>query len=146
MKHLEPLREMVSGADELGGLDEDYGRRFLPPADFIFDVGDDEAKDFNDDTVSLGGELLSAKALSGLPRKIFESVMPPSMVDGLFDGGSLSPKRISITIVKMSPRNQTSLLDSIKDFTSRAGDEIEDVECGSEDGKKCNDKEEDEED
>ena len=128
MKHLEPLREMVSGADELGGLDEDYGRRFLPPADFIFDIGDDEAKDFHDDTVSLGGELLSARALSGLPRKIFESVMSPSMVDGLFDGGKLSPKKISITIVKMSPRNQTGLLDSIKDFTSGAG-----MECCDDD-------------
>lgn len=128
MSQLEPLREMVSGSDELSGIDEDYGRRFLPPADFIFDIGDDEAKDFQEDTIPLGGELLSAKALSGLPRRIFESVMSPSMVDGLFDGGKLSPKKISITIVRMAPRDKTSLLDSIRDFTMGAGGDYDEPE------------------
>lgn len=126
MSNLEPLREMISGSDELSGIDDEYGHKFLPPADFLFDIGDDEAKDFQEDTIPMGGELMSAKALSGLPRKIFESVMSPSMVDGLFDGGHLSPKKISITIVKMAPRDQTSLLDSIRDFTSGAGHDYED--------------------
>ena len=68
--------------------------------------------------------------------------MSPSMVDGLFDGGKLSPKKISITIVKMSPRNQTGLLDSIKDFTSGAG-----MECCDDDScpvHGCEDVEDDE--
>lgn len=125
MKHLEPLREMVSGSDELSGIDEDYGHKFLPPADFIFDIDDKKAKEFQEDTVPMGGELLSAKALAGLPRKIFESVMSPEMVDGLFDGKSMSPKKISITIVKMAPRDKKSLLDSIRDFTDGAGDDYE---------------------
>lgn len=125
MKHLEPLREMVSGSDELSGIDEDYGHKFLPPADFIFDIDDKKAKEFQEDTVPMGGELLSAKALAGLPRKIFESVMSPEMVDGLFDGKSMSPKKISITIVKMAPRDKKSLLDSIRDFTDGAGEDYE---------------------
>lgn len=120
MKHLEPLREMVSGSDELSGIDEEYGHRFLPPADFIFDIGDDEAKKFQEDTIPLGGELLSAKALSGLPMKLFKSVMSPETFGGMLDGGKLSPKKISITIVKMAPRDQHSLLDAIQDFTSGA--------------------------
>ena len=131
MRHLEPLREMVSGSDELSGIDEEYGRRFLPPADFIFDIGDDEAKEFKEDTVPLGGELMSAKALSGLPMKLFKSVMSPEMFGGMLDGGKLSPKKISITIVKMAPRDQHSLLDAIQDFTSGAdfGRYEDDDEC-----------------
>jgi hypothetical protein len=128
MANLEPLREMISGSDELSGIDSEYGHKFLPPADFLFDIGDDDAKEFHEDTIPMGGELMSAKALSGLPRKIFESVMSPSMVDSLFDGGHLSPKKISITIVKMSPRDKTSLLDSIRDFTSGEGQEYNDDE------------------
>lgn len=128
MSQLEPLREMVSGSDELSGIDEEYGHRFLPPADFIFDIDDKKAKEFQEDTVPLGGELMSAKALSGLPRRIFESVLPPELVDGLFDGGSMSPKKISITIVKMAPRDQKSLLSSIHDFTDNAGDDYEEDE------------------
>lgn len=133
MGQLEPLREMVSGSDELSGMDEEYGHRFLPPADFIFDIDDKKAREFQEDTVPLGGELLSAKALSGLPRKLFESVMSPEMVDGLFDGGSMSPKKISITIVKMTPRDQKSLLGSIRDFTN--GDAEYDDEDDGEEGK-----------
>lgn len=128
MSNLEPLREMISGSDELSGIDSEYGHKFLPPADFLFDIGDDEAKEFQEDTIPMCGELMSAKALAGLPRKIFESVMSPSIVDGLFDGGHLSPKKISITIVKMAPHDQHSLLDSIRDFTSGAGQEYEEPE------------------
>ena len=149
MSQLEPLREMVSGSDELSGIDEEYGRRFLPPADFIFDVGDDEAKKFQEDTVPLGGELLSAKALSGLPMKLFKSVMSPEMFGGMLDGGKLSPKKISITIVKMAPRDQHSLLDAIQDFTSGADfGRYEDDECEDEceDGKEEKDEKEDKED
>ena len=141
LRHLEPLREMISGSDELSGIDSDYGRRFLPPADFLFDIGDDDAKDFHEDTVHIGGELLSAKALSSLPRKIFESVMSPSMVDGLFDGGHMSPKKISITIVKMAPRDQHNLLDAIQDFTSDAGEEYEEDSNEDEDKTAKGDKE-----
>lgn len=134
MKNLEPLREMVSGSDELSGIDEEYGRRFLPPADFIFDIGDDEAKEFQEDTIPLGGELLSAKALSGLPMKLFKSVMSPETFGGMLDGGRLSPKKMSITIIKMAPRDQHSLLDAIQDFTSGAdfGRYDDEGECGEE--------------
>lgn len=130
MNQLEPLREMVSGSDELSGIDRDYGHRFLPPADFIFDIGDDEAKEFKEDTIPMCGELMSAKALSNLPRKIFESVMSPSMVDGLFENGRMSPKKISVTIVKMAPRDQRSLMDSIQDFTSNEGEEYDEYDEG----------------
>ena len=126
MSQLEPLREMISGSDELSGIDSYYGRRFLPPADFLFDIGDDEASDFHDDAVPIGNEILSAKALSGLPRRIFESVMSPEMVNGMLDDGKLSPKKISITIIKMAPREQGHLLNSIKDFTDCAGSDCED--------------------
>ena len=119
LDQLDQLREMVSGMDELSGIDSEYGRRFLPPADFIHDVSDDDAKEFKDDTVSLGGELLSAKALSGLPRKIFESVMPMADVDGMCEDGRLCPKRVSITIVKMKPHVKSALLDTIKDYTGK---------------------------
>lgn len=139
MDKLESIREMVSGMDELSGIDEDYGRRFLPPADFIFDIGDDEAREFQEDTIPMCGEMMSAKALSALPRMLFERVMSPSMVDSMCDAGRLSPKKISVTIVRMKPNDQHNLLDVIRDYTSGACpidvcDEREDepIECDPE--------------
>lgn len=145
LAHLEPLREMVSGADELSGIDEEYGRRFLPPADFLFDIDDNEACEFKEDTIPMCGHLMSAKALSSLPRKIFERVMPTSLVDGLFENGRMSPKKISVTIIKMKPRDQRSLMDSIQDFTSNAGEDYEDCEdCAAEKPEKTDKNENDE--
>lgn len=121
---LDQLREMISGMDELSGIDSEYGRKFLPPADFLHDVSDDKAMDFKDDTVSLGNELLSSKALAGLPRSLFEKFLSKDDVEGMCDGGKLSPKKISITIVKMKPHAQSALLDGIRDFTDNAGEDM----------------------
>jgi len=130
MGQLESLREMISGADELGGLDEDYGRRFNPPADFLFDISDDAAKEFKDDAIDLDGQMLSAKALADLPRKLFERVMSSKDVDGMTEDGKLSPSKISITIIKMTPRDKRNLLNTIQDFTANAGDDYDDeVTC-----------------
>ena len=125
LNQLDALREMISGTDELSGIDKDYGRRFLPPADFLYDLSDKDAKDFQEDTVPVGGELLSAKALAGLPKRIFERVLGSEGVKGLFEDGKMSPKRISITIVKMKPTAQRGLLSAIKDFTDGAGGDFE---------------------
>lgn len=136
MDKLESIREMVSGMDELSGIDADYGKRFLPPADFIFDIGDDEAREFQEDTIPMCGEMMSAKALSSLPRMLFERVMSPSMVDGMCEGGRLSPKKVSVTIIKMKPNDQHNLLDVIRDFTAGGSDEVdidEPIECVPED-------------
>lgn len=121
MGQLEPLREMVSGADELSGIDNEYGRRFLPPADFIFDVNDDDARSFQEDTIPMCGEYMSARALSELPKMLFSKVMSSSMLENMCDNGKLSPKKMSVTIIRMGPREQHNLLDVIKDFTSNAG-------------------------
>lgn len=117
LEQLDALREMISGMDELSGIDSEYGHKFLPPADFLHDVSDEDAKAFKDDTVSLGNELLSSKALAGLPRSLFEKVLSKDDVDGMCEDGKLCPKKISITIVKMKPHAKSALLDSIKDYT-----------------------------
>lgn len=119
LEQLDQLREMISGMDELSGIDSEYGRRFLPPAEFLHDVSDEDAKAFKDDTVSLGNELLSSKALAGLPLDLFESVLPKDDVDGMCENGKLCPKKISITIVKMKPHVKSALLDKIKDYTGK---------------------------
>lgn len=132
MDKLEMIREIVSRIDEFSGMHKDYGRKFLPPADFIFDNDDDEAKEFQEDSIPFGNEVLSAKALSELPKKLFSSILSPTTLAGMCDHGKLCPKKMSVTIIKMAPRDKNNLLNVIKDFTSNAGmpfkDDSEDSE------------------
>ena len=135
----------LSSIDEMTGIDDCYGRKFCAPEELAFDVNPDDLKAYIDDAVPLGNETFSAKALSGLPRKLFEMVLPEDMVGGMMDGGAINPKKLSVTIIKLRGPEKSHLLSAIKGFTD--GEiEIEDDEPSDENPADGKDDEKDEKD
>lgn len=121
------LFNAISGIDEITGIDDCYGKKFCAPEEFVFDVTPDSVKELIDDAVPMGRETLSAKALSDLPRALFEKVLPKESVDGMMEDGKISPKKLSVTIISLKSPESSHLLRTIKDFTNG----LVDVEDGS---------------
>lgn len=127
------LFDAIGGMDEITGLDDLYDRKFAAPEELLYDIPLGSMKEVMSDAVPMGGDMFSAKALSELPRALFEKVLPKSMVDGMMEGGKISPKKLSVTIISLKSPESSHLKRTIKDFT----DGMMDVEeC---DGEECAD-------
>lgn len=134
--------DAIAGMDEVTGIDDCYGRKFCAPEEVVFDVTPDSIRDLIEDAVPMGSDTFSARALSELPRRLFEKVLPSDMVDGMMEGGKISPKKLSVTIVSLKSPEKTHLKRTIRDFTDGlidideddGGDEPEEIEIIPEDG------------
>ena len=120
------LFDAIAGMDEVTGLDDSYGRLFSAPEELVFDVTPESMKEVVEDAVPMGGDTFSAKALAGLPRALFEKVLPKDMVDGMMEGGKLNPKKLSVTIVSLKSPESSHLKRTIQDFTDGLIDVDED--------------------
>ena len=120
------LFDALAGIDEMTGIDDCYGRKFNAPEEVVFEITPESMKEVVDDAVPMGRETLSAKALSELPRALFEKVLPKELVDGMMEGGKISPKKLSVTIISLKSPETSHLLKTIKDFTSGLIDVDED--------------------
>ena len=120
------LFDAISGMDEITGIDDCYGRKFCAPEEIVFDITPDSMKEVMEDAVPMGGDTFSAKALSELPRSLFEKVLPKGMVDGMMEGGKISPKKLSVTIISLKSPESSHLKRTIQDFT----DGVIDVDDG----------------
>lgn len=139
----EGLFHALSGIDETMGIDDLYGERFFSPEELIFDITPESVKEVIDDAVPIGSETLSAKALSGLPRGLFEMVMPKEKVDGMIEDGRISPKKLSVTIVSMKSPESSHLLRAIRDFTDGSLDIPDDEELDAMSGSNGSEKDDD---
>lgn len=124
----EGIFHALSGIDEMAGIEDLYGQRFHAPEEVVFDITPDSVKDVIDDAVPMGRETFSAKALSELPRKLFDMVLPKESVDGMMEGGKISPKKLSVTIISLKAPELSHLLDAIKGFTDGTIDVDEDCD------------------
>jgi len=122
------LFDAIAGMDEITGIDDCYDRKFAAPEELIFDITPDSMKEVMDDAVPMGGDTFSAKALAGLPRALFEKVLPKDMVDGMMEGGKISPKKLSVTIISLKSPESSHLKRTIQDFTDGVIDVDEDEE------------------
>lgn len=120
------LFDALAGIDEMTGIDDCYGRKFNAPEEVVFEITPESMKEIVDDAVPMGREMLSAKALAELPRALFEKVLPKELVDGMMEGGKISPKKLSVTIISLKSPETSHLLKTIKDFTSGLIDVDED--------------------
>lgn len=116
-RNREGLFDAISGMDEITGIDDCYGRKFCAPEEVVFDIPLSAMKEIVDDAVPMGGDTFSAKALAGLPRSLFEKVLPKDMVDGMMEDGKISPKKLSVTIISLKSPESSHLKKTIKDFT-----------------------------
>lgn len=120
------LFDALAGIDEMTGIDDCYGRKFNAPEEVVFEITPEYMKEIIDDAVPMGRETLSAKALAELPRALFEKVLPKELVGGMMEGGKISPKKLSVTIISLKSPETSHLLKTIKDFTSGLIDVNED--------------------
>lgn len=120
------LFDALAGIDEMTGIDNCYGRKFNAPEEVVFEITPESMKEIVDDAVPMGRETLSAKALAELPRALFEKVLPKDLVGGMMEGGKISPKKLSVTIISLKSPETSHLLKTIKDFTSGLIDVNED--------------------
>ena len=128
-RNKEGLFDAISGMDEITGIDDCYGRKFCAPEEIVFDITPDSMKEVMEDAVPMGGDTFSAKALADLPRALFEKVLPKGMVDGMMEGGKISPKKLSVTIISLKSPESSHLKRTIQDFT----DGVIDVDEGRQD-------------
>ena len=129
------LFNAIGGMDEVTGLDDLYDRKFAAPEELVFDIPISSMKEVVEDAVPMGGDTFSAKALSELPRSLFEKVLPKEMVDGMMDGGKISPKKLSVTIISLKSPESSHLKRTIQDFTDGVidvDDEDKEVKAPSE--------------
>lgn len=139
------LFNALAGIDEMTGIDDCYGRKFCAPEELVFDITPESLKGVIDDAVPMGRETFSAKALAGLPRALFEKVLPKECVDGMMEGGKISPKKLSVTIISLKSPETSHLVRTIKDFTDGVIDVDEDEPADEEaDGKEDKDSKKDE--
>ena len=131
-RNREGLFDAIAGMDEITGIDDCYGRKFCAPEEVVFDIPLSAMKEVVDDAVPMGGDTFSAKALAGLPRSLFEKVLPKDMVDGMMEDGKISPKKLSVTIISLKSPESSHLKKTIKDFT----DGVTDVEDDEDEGGK----------
>ena len=122
------LFDAIGGMDEITGIDDCYDRKFSAPEELIFDITPESMKEVVEDAVPMGGDTFSAKALAGLPRALFERVLPKDMVDGMMEGGKISPKKLSVTIISLKSPESSHLKRTIQDFTNGIVDVDEDEE------------------
>lgn len=132
------LFDAIGGMDEVTGLDELYDRKFAAPEELLFDLHPEDLKAVIDDAVPMGGDTFSAKALAGLPRGLFEKVLPKEVVDGMMEGGKISPKKLSVTIIGLKSPESSHLHRTIKDFTDGLID-VDERDGGECDEKDCKD-------
>ena len=111
------LFNAIAGMDEITGIDDCYDRKFCAPEEIVFDITPESMKEVVDDAVPMGGETFSAKALAGLPKALFERILPQDMVDGMMEDGKISPKKLSVTIVSLKSPESSHLMRTIRDFT-----------------------------
>lgn len=127
-RNREGIFHALGGMDEITGIDDCYDRKFNAPEELVFDIDPDEMRAVKEDAVPMGGDTFSAKALSELPRALFEKVLPKEMVDGMMDGGKISPKKLSVTIISLKSPESSHLKRTIQDFTDGVIDVPEDIE------------------
>ena len=122
------LFDAIAGMDEITGIDDCYNRKFCAPEELLFDITPSSMRDIIEDAIPIGGDMFSARALSSLPRALFEKVLPRECVDGMMDGGKISPKKLSVTIISLKSPETSHLLKTIKDYS----DGLIDVEDNTE--------------
>ena len=127
-RNREGIFDALSGIDEMTGIDDCYNRKFCAPEELVFDITPSSMREMIEDAIPLGRETFSARALSMLPRALFESVMPHDRVMSMMEGGKISPKKLSVTIISMKSPESSHLLRNIKDYTNGLIDVEDDPE------------------
>lgn len=117
MEHVDELMGAVEDLDGDLGLDTQYNREVLPPSHFCCDVSTDDAKEIEDDSVEVDGDVLSVKELAKLPLSVFTSALGDDFgkrvsKDG--DEGGIDPSKLADELRSLPKPDQKALGESLK--------------------------------
>ena len=77
---LDKIAELVDAVDRQEGLDRQYNKKVLAPADFLFPMESKVAESLADDSVELDRHIFSLSKLAGLPESIFADALGDEFV------------------------------------------------------------------
>jgi hypothetical protein len=115
---LEKFAELVETFDESFGINKEYGKKFLAPSDFIFDVSIKEAEDFLSDKVSLGKYTFSLEKLAELPLEVYTAALGEDFSDRIKTAeATVDKEKLSDELYSLPIPDKNALVDAIKDYT-----------------------------
>ena len=93
---LEKLADTLSEIDAAEGLDKEYGRTVLAPADFIYSLTVKEAADFMKDALTLDRHTFSIRKLAEMDPSVFKSALDDVIFGAITDkAGKLDPVKMA---------------------------------------------------
>lgn len=79
--NLDKLAELIDDVDRQTGLDHQYNKKVLPPADFLFPMDTKVAEALVDDAAELGRHTFSLSKLAELDLSVFSEALGPEFAD-----------------------------------------------------------------
>lgn len=114
---LEKTAEAVADFDRITGLDMQYGRTVLAPADFLYDISVKEASDYVEDTVKLGNIHFSVKKLAELPESVYSEALGDDFCKRVKKADAIDPELLADELNSLPVPDRNALLDSIRAHT-----------------------------
>ena len=115
---LEKTAEAIAQFDEITGLDQQYGRTVLAPADFMFDVSTKEAEAYVEDAVQLGKYIFSLEKLAELPENVYADALGDEFVERVKTAGAIDRAKLSDELNSLPTPDKNALLESIESHTA----------------------------
>ena len=110
---LEKAAEAIAEFDQAVGLDLQYGRTVLAPADFLFDVSQKQAQDYAEDAVQLGKEIFSAVKLAELPEELYSETLGDDFLGRVKSAEGIDSSKLADELNSLPKPDQAALLDAI---------------------------------
>jgi hypothetical protein len=117
-KNFEKFAELVESFDEAFGINKEYGKKYLAPSDFIFDVSIKEAEDFLSDKVSLGKYTFSLEKLAELPLEVYTAALGEDFSDRIKTAeATVDKEKLGDELYSLPIPDKNALVDAIKNYT-----------------------------
>ena len=114
---LEKTAEAIVDFDHAVGLDLQYGRTVLAPADFLFDISQKQAEAYAEDAVQLGKDVFSAEKLAELPEEIYSETLGEEFLGRVKTAEKIDASKLADEIHSLPNPDKAALLDAIYAYT-----------------------------
>lgn len=104
------IAELVEDVDVIEHWRGRYGKDMTAPEDFLFDMDVKAAEALVNDTIELGGDVLSLSKLAELPDSTFDDVLGDGFAESVKEAGAIDPKKLGEALAArpVEDRNELS--------------------------------------
>ena len=112
--NLDKMAQVVENLDKLNGLDTQYGKTLLAPADFIYSLMPKEAAEFVKDALTLNQHTFSIRKLAEADPGIFRTALGDELFKAITDDkGALDATKMADVLPTLPTPDKTVLEDHI---------------------------------